>query len=113
MNDYSTLLADETNGTDKTQNILNILDPIENEAINHFKAFYEKISDSNYHHQLSHEELYEMLATITYIANQLEDNKYKSKIEQKFALFKPELREKINSKDFDAILSTMCSFGYI
>jgi len=105
MNDFSTLLADET---EKTQNIL---DPEENGIITNFKVFDEEISNLNHQHHLSYEELYEMFATITYISEQVDHDK--SKIELKFGIFKPELKEKINSKDFDAILETMTEFSYI
>lgn len=105
MNDFSTLLADET---EKTQDIL---DPEENETITNFKAFDKKISKLNYQQHFSDEELFEMFATITYISEQVEYDK--SRIDQKFKVFKPELREKINSKDFETILDTMKEFNYI
>ncbi len=100
MNDFSTSLLVET------QNILN--EP-EIKSINHFKEFNEKIAP--FHDYLSREELYEMFATIIYISEQVEHDK--TRIEQKFGIFKPELREKISSKDFDAILETMKESSYI
>ena len=103
MNDFSTLLADET---EKTQDILNLE---ENEIIANFKVFDKKITTFCYN--LSKEDLYEMFATITYISEQVDYDK--SRIEQKFEVFKPELREKINSKDFETILDTMKEFNYI
>ena len=103
MNDYSVLLADES---EEIQNIPNLE---ESEIIANFKEFDKKIATFRYN--LSKEDLYEMFATITYISEQVDYDK--SRIEQKFGIFKPELKEKINSKDFDAILETMTEFNYI
>lgn len=100
MNDFSTSLLDETQDT---------LNDEEIETIKHFKKFDKK--NVPFLDKLSKEELYEMFATIIYISEQVEHDK--SKIEQKFGIFKPELREKISSKDFDAILETMKEFSYI
>jgi len=102
MNDYSTSLENKTQ---------DILDNQEIEAIKHFKAFNEEISHFNYEQHLSDEELFEMFATITYISEQVEHDK--SRIEQKFKVIKPELREKINSRDFETILDTIKEFNYI
>lgn len=100
MNDFSTSLLVETQ---------DILDVNEIESIKHFKEFDKKIAP--FLNKLSKEDLYEMLATIIYISEQVEHDK--SRIEQKFGIFKPELREKISSKDFDAILETMKESSYI
>lgn len=100
MNDFSETLAIETH---------TVLDHQDVETINHFKEFDKKIA--SFHDTLSREELYEMFATIIYISEQVEHDK--TRIEQKFGIFKPELRENISSKDFDAILETMIDFNYI
>ncbi|QEE14797.1 hypothetical protein DSAG12_00614 [Promethearchaeum syntrophicum] len=100
MNDFSASLLDETQ---------DILDKQEIEAINHFKEFDKETTP--FLDKLSKEDLYEMFATITYISEQVDYNK--TSIEQKFGIFKPELREKINMEDFDAILETMTEFNYI
>jgi len=102
MNDYSTSLEKKTQ---------DILDNQEIEAIRHFKAFNEEISNFNYELHLSDEELFEMFATITYISEQVEHDK--SRIKQKFKVIKPELRDKINSRDFETILDTIKEFNYI
>jgi len=100
MNDFSISLLGEA------QDILN---DQEIESINHFKEFDKKIKP--FLNKLSKEDLYEMFATITYISEQVEHDK--SRIEQKFGIFKPELKDKIKSKDFDTILETMTEFNYI
>ena len=100
MNDFSSSMLVETQDN---------LDEQEIETINHFKEFDKKIAP--FLNKLSKEDLYEMFATIIYISEQVEHDK--SRIEQKFGIFKPELKEKIRSKDFDAILETMTEFSYI
>ncbi len=100
MNDFSTSLSDETH---------DILDHQERNTINHFKKFDKKITP--FLSKLSKEDLYEMFATIAYISEQVGYDK--PRIEQKFGIFKPELKEKIDTKDFDAILETMTEFNYI
>jgi len=122
MKDFSSILGnepDEKFTNFKNQSILEQEQQEIDTAINHFKVFSKKISDSSYQQGLSHEEFYEMLATIVYIADQLEENvnnhnnRYKAKIEHKYCLFKPELWKKTKNTQFEAILNTMNSFGYI
>ncbi|MCF2138493.1 MAG: hypothetical protein K9W44_00390 [Candidatus Lokiarchaeota archaeon] len=101
MNDFSIVL-EEGESQD-------ILDEEEINVIKHFKEFKEKIDVLN--NGILPEELFEMLATIVYISEQVDYDR--SKIEQKFNEFKPELKSKINDEEFKIILNNLSEFGYI
>jgi len=81
------------------------LDEEEIKAITHFQDFNKEIL--GYYNDK--EELFEMITIIVYISEQVN----RSKIEQKFNEFKPELKNKISKKKFKIILNKLSKFGYI
>jgi len=83
------------------------LDEEEIKAITHFQDFRKALLSID--EEINEEDLFEMITIIVYISEQVN----RSKIEQKFYEFKPELKNKISKKKFKIILNKLSEFGYI
>ena len=61
--------------------------------------------------KISEEELYELLATLTDIAKQIGNDKFK--LFEKLKLFKPDLIEKLTNSFLETIYSLLIQYGYL
>lgn len=84
-------------------------------AIEHFKKFKEDLDNNQlierYLPELDESELYEIIATLTYLAGQMQAQK--STNLDKFKKFKPELDRKISHNTYDLLYSLLSKYGYI
>ncbi|MFX1298340.1 MAG: hypothetical protein ACFFD2_26230, partial [Promethearchaeota archaeon] len=84
-------------------------------AINHFLDFNKSLTKQKNEikgfNALSEEELFEILATLTYMAKQV--GGYQKKISDSFKRFKPELDKKMSKPVLNSIFSNLTKYGYI
>jgi len=84
-------------------------------AIEHLKDFKKDLEKSHLDEpdlqNLTDSELFEVIATLTYLANQIGANKLK--VQKSFKKFKPELEEKISDGAYNSLHSLLKEYGYI
>jgi len=85
------------------------LDEEEIKAISHFQDFRKALLSID--EEINEEDLFEIAATILYISEQIGNDI--NKITDKFEDFKPNLKQKISSDNFNKILDLMSQFNYI
>lgn len=85
------------------------------EAIEHFMELKDELEKSQLNDKalkdLDKKEIYEMIATLTYISNQMRVDK--SQLLEKFRKFKPELENKISNDAFELFYSLLKKYQYI
>ena len=85
------------------------------EAIEHFMELKDELEKSQLNDpalkDLDKKEIYEIIATLTYISNQMRVDK--SKLLEKFRKFKPELENKISSDAYELFYSLLKKYQYI
>jgi len=84
-------------------------------SIENFKGLKRELDGLNQQRQVLQDlkvsEVFEVLATLTYLAGQIGDKK--KIIQEKFKKFKPELDEKIPTEGFEQLLSLLRDKSYI
>ncbi len=84
-------------------------------SINHFRKFKAEldslIQNSYDSLRINNADIYELLATLTYISIQIGRNK--SKLIEKLEIFKPDLKEKLPHPFLDDIIEILVKYKYI
>ncbi|MFO8017348.1 MAG: hypothetical protein R6U96_01830 [Promethearchaeia archaeon] len=82
-------------------------------SIEHFKRLKKELEEKLKHdlQQVKEAELFEIVATLIYLAEQL--NNDREKVQEKFREFKPKLDDKISRATFQQIYSMLQKYSYV